>query len=64
MAGGGLSNVLAGTATLTNCTVSGNSASKGGGVYNGVHDNRRTTLTMTNCTVSGNSAAGNDGGGG
>ena len=51
--GGGLYN--GGTTTLTNCTVSGNSATSyggyGGGLYNG------GTLTMTNCTVSGNSAS-------
>ena len=48
--GGGLANF--GTTSLTDCTVSGNSAanySYGGGLYNG------GTLTMTNCTVSGNS---------
>ena len=38
-----------GTATLTNSTVSGNSAYDGGGVYNS------GTLTLTNSTVSGNS---------
>ncbi len=50
--GGGLEN-LAGTATLTNCTVSGNTASteSGGGLYN-----FSGTLTLTNCTVSGNYA--------
>jgi fibronectin-binding autotransporter adhesin len=56
--GGGLEN-LAGTVTLTNCTVSGNTASTecGGGLYtfNG-------TLSLTNCTVSGNYAY-NAGGG-
>ena len=47
--GGGLANF--GTTTLTNCTVSGNSADfGGGGIYNA------GTLTMTDCTVSGNSA--------
>ena len=40
-----------GTATLTNCTVSGNSASGGGGLAS-----IRGTTTLTNCTVSGNSA--------
>jgi parallel beta-helix repeat protein len=38
----------AGTATLTNCTISGNSATTGGGVWNG------DTATLTNCTISGN----------
>jgi hypothetical protein len=46
-----------GTLTLTNCTVSGNSAigsfSSGGGLWN----NRYATATLTNCTVSGNSAS-------
>ena len=53
--GGGLYNF--GTTTLTNCTISGNSATSygGGGVDNG------GTLTLTNCTVSGNSAGGGGG---
>ena len=51
--GGGIYNN--GTLTLTNCTVSGNTAvggegRGGGGVYN------NGTLTLTNCTVSGNTA--------
>ena len=42
-----------GHATLTNCTVSGNSAiTVGGGLFN-----NGGTITLTNCTVSGNSAA-------
>ena len=45
-----------GTATLTGCTISGNSASFGGGVFNG------GTATLTNCTIAGNSA-GTSGGG-
>ena len=49
--GGGLYN-SGGTTTLTNCTVSGNSALSGGGLS----DSGGTT-TLTNCTVSGNSAA-------
>jgi Bacterial Ig-like domain (group 3) len=47
--GGGISN--SGTLTLTDCTVSGNSASFGGGIYN-----NRGMLTLIDCTVSGNSA--------
>ncbi len=54
--GGGLYD-NAGTVTLTNCIVTGNSAGRGGGLfaYNG-------TVTLTNCTVSSNSASGNGGG--
>ena len=56
--GGGLANT-GGTLTLTNFTISGNSAFvNAGGLYN--VDGAMTTLT--NCTVSGNSAS--DGGGG
>ena len=48
----------AGTVTLTNSTVSGNSARNGGGIYN-----QGGALTLlTNSTVSGNSAD-NSGGG-
>ena len=47
-----------GTTTLTDCTVSGNSASSHGG---GLYTNGGAT-TLTNCTVSGNTA-GNNGGG-
>src|SRR5262249_4310013 len=54
-AGGGLLNY--GTTTLTNCTVSGNSASFGGGVGTGSVYNPGGTTTLTNCTVSGNSAS-------
>ena len=43
-----------GTIALTNCTVSGNSASGNGG---GVDTEHYGTTTLTNCTVSGNSAA-------
>ena len=55
--GGGLYEAGNGTATLTNCTVSGNSAYSGGGLCNA-----NGTATLTNCTVSGNSAD-NSGGG-
>src|SRR5262249_29262490 len=59
--GGGLFNL--GTTTLTDCTISGNTAVRnhnspdGGGLYNGPGH----SLMLTNCTVSGNSAI--DGGG-
>ncbi len=54
LAGGGLEN--SGTITLTDCTISGNSASSfGGGLWDA------GTATLTDCTISGNSA--NFGGG-
>ncbi len=50
--GGGIYNEgYYATLTLTHCTVSGNSAGWGGGIYTSY-----ATLTLTNCTVSGNSA--------
>jgi len=63
--GGGICivNTTTGTITLTNCTVSGNTATfDGGGVYGdggGVysennHGTGTDTITLTNCTVSGN----------
>jgi Secretion system C-terminal sorting domain len=56
--GGGMYNNLT-SPTLTNCTISDNSANNygGGGMYN---DNASPTLT--NCTISGNSAAISGGG--
>ena len=51
--GGGRPSNL-GTTTLTNCTVGGNSAARGGGVSAGSFGNLATT-TLINCTVSGNS---------
>ena len=53
--GGGISNY--GALTVTDCLVSGNSASYGGGIYNG-----GGTLTLSNTTVFDNSA-GDQGGG-
>jgi len=60
--GGGIIN--SGTLTVTNCTVSGNSATNsGGGIINsGTGMIPPPLLTVTNCTVSGNSAT-NSGGG-
>jgi hypothetical protein len=49
--GGGV-NMYGGNATVSNCTISGNQAGKGGGTYCG---------TVNNCTISFN--AGGDGGG-
>jgi hypothetical protein len=54
--GGGLFNL--GTTTLTDCTISGNSALGAGGV------NNTGALALTNCTVSGNWASGYYGSGG
>ncbi len=47
--GGGVFN--SGTVTLTNCTLSGDSARIGGGVFNS------GKATLTNCTLSGDSAS-------
>ena len=52
--GGGLLNY--GATTLTNCTVSGNSAFSGGGLATGSFSDPGTSLTLINCTVSGNQA--------
>jgi CSLREA domain-containing protein len=54
--GGGLNNL--GTTTLTNCTVSGNTAYYGGGLAN------FGTATLIHCTVGGNSAIAFNRGGG
>jgi hypothetical protein len=55
--GGGISN--SGTLTLTNATISGNSAPYlGGGIYNF----QRGTVTITNTTIFGNSANSSGGG--
>ena len=56
--GGGIFN--AGTLTLSNSTVSGNTANYGGGIFNA----GTGTLTLTNSTVSGNTATNESGGGG
>ncbi|MFI5455528.1 MAG: beta strand repeat-containing protein, partial [Isosphaerales bacterium] len=52
--GGGLYNL--GTLSLTDCTISGNSAFNGAGLYN------ERTLNLYGCTVSNNTATANAGG--
>ncbi|WP_181016204.1 DUF4347 domain-containing protein [Pseudanabaena sp. BC1403] len=54
--GGGINNNGNGVVTLTNSTVSGNSAINGSGILGG------GAVTLTNSTVSGNSANANGGG--
>ena len=56
--GGGLYNDD-GFVTLTQCTISGNSALDGGGIYNRYDGG---TATLTDCAISGNSAVTNGGG--
>ena len=53
--GGGIYNGHA-TLTISNCTLSGNSASSGGGIYNDGTVGS-ATLTITNCTLSSNTAS-------
>jgi hypothetical protein len=57
--GGGVFNEGGNSATLrlSDCTVSGNSADFGGGIFN-----LNGTLTVDNCTISGNAAAFSGGG--
>jgi hypothetical protein len=45
-----------GNTTLTNCTLSNNSAAASGGA---VYNSSGATLSMTNCTIAGNSVSGN-----
>jgi predicted outer membrane repeat protein len=52
--GGGI--LTAGALTMTGSTVSGNSALKGGGVWNDIFDGSDRTLAISSSTVSGNSA--------
>ncbi len=54
--GGGIRNPLSATLTLNSSTVSGNTASRGGGIFN------IGTMTLTSSTVSGNSAGSSGGG--
>src|SRR6266567_2856916 len=59
--GGGIYNDHA-TLTVGNCTLTGNSATWGGGIYNFGENNGSAALTVSNSIVSGNSS-GNSGGG-
>ncbi len=52
-AGGGMFNAAAGSPTITNCILTGNSAFHGAGMYNG-----SSSPTLTNCTFSGNLVTG------
>jgi hypothetical protein len=56
--GGGIYNDQDATLTVNNCTVSGNSSVRGGGIFNFV-----ATLIVNKSTLSDNSAIGNSGGG-
>ncbi len=56
--GGGILN--AGTATLTNVTISGNTTGEGGGQGGGIHN--AFSMTLTNVAISGNTAGGFGGG--
>ena len=56
-AGGGIFTYTGGMVTLTNSTLSGNSAFEGGGIQND------GMMTVTNSTFTGNSATSGDGGG-
>jgi hypothetical protein len=60
--GGGIYIHVNSAATLTNCTLSNDSATDGGGDGGGVFVDANSTATLTNCTLS-NDKAGNGGGG-
>jgi hypothetical protein len=57
--GGGIANDLGSSLTISGCTVSGNSAFEGGGIYN-----FGATLKVINSTLSGNTALDDVSGGG
>jgi hypothetical protein len=59
--GGGISN-YGGTATITGCTIIGNSASEGGGIFISGGSTGGNSLTISNSTISGNSTPGSGGG--
>jgi hypothetical protein len=51
--GGGVAN--SDTLTMTNCTITGNAAAHGGGIFSGGSEDF-STVTLIGCTISGNSA--------
>ena len=57
----GVAGVNTATATLKNCTLEGNTAPNGGGVYNFASDGT-ATATLSGCVLSGNSVTGSGGG--
>jgi predicted outer membrane repeat protein len=59
MAGGGIFNGVGGTASISGCTLSSNSASSGGGIANAIFGSG--AMTVSGCTLAGNSAS--EGGG-
>jgi predicted outer membrane repeat protein len=70
--GGGISNIATvshirlsqATVTVSECTISGNRACNGGGIYNSggsLEIRGRATVTISNSTLSGNSATGDGG---
>ena len=41
---------------VTNCTITGNSAARGGGIENVNNNGQKDGATITNCTITGNTA--------
>jgi predicted outer membrane repeat protein len=61
--GGGLENISSGTATVTACTFSGNTATgTGSSASSGAGAGNSGTMQLTGCTFSSNTAASNGGG--
>jgi CSLREA domain-containing protein len=60
--GGGVDSSL--SASMTNCTISGNHSDRAAGGNAGGVSNARGAMTISNCTITGNTAAGSKGSGG
>lgn len=58
--GSGLGNSV--SLSLIACTISGNSANSGGGIYSDSFNGGTSSLTLSTCTISSNSATGGGGG--